>query len=176
MRLNPLLVPALLAGLTLSCGEAPTGISEDSVLGLDDGIQLSTVVSAKNYHAAEVEWRPFAFDIQGCDEEVYVEGFSHNLGKSQVRGKKGPVTTLKVSAQGFGVGLTSGAKYVFSDKITYSTAGDIEGGQVVGASRQFKLVGQGSVENLYFFGVVSIAFYDDGDVSIDLDQAHQVCK
>ena len=176
MRLTPALATVLLAGLTLSCAEGPTGISDDSLLSLDEGLQVSTELSAKNHHAADVEWRPFAFTVQGCDEAVDVEGFSHNLGKSQVRGKKGPVTTLKVSAQGFGVGQDSQAKYVFSDKITYSTAGDLEGGQVVGASRQFQLIGQGSVENLYFFGVVSFTFYDDGDVSIDLDQAHQVCK
>ena len=176
MRLTPALATVLLAGLTLSCAEGPTGISDDSLLSLDEGVQVSTVLSAKNYHAAEVEWRPFAFTVEGCGEDVDVEGFSHNLGKSQVRGKNGPTTTLRVSAQGFGVGQTSQAKYVFSDKITYSSGGEIGEGTYVGASRQFQLIGQGKAPNLHFYGIVKLIFDGKGNVTIEVQNSAEICK
>ncbi len=109
-------------------------------------------------------------------ELVDVQGFSHNLSKDQVRGKAGPTSFLKVSAQGFGVGQTSHAKYVFSDKITYFSAGEVEAGEFIGASRQFQLIGQGGVPNLHFYGIVNFTLYGDGNVTIDMDQAHQICK
>ena len=179
MRRAPFLALILLAGLTLSCGDAPTAVSDDSVMSLEAAAQLSpTLLLAKGENAASVEWRSFQFWIQGCEEaeKVLVEGFSHNLSKDQVRGKSGPTSFLKVSAQGFGVGEPSGAKYVFSDKITYFNAGEVEAGEVIGASRQVQLIGQGRVPNFHFYGIVKLTFYGDGGVEIDINQAHQICK
>ncbi|MCJ7628295.1 MAG: hypothetical protein MUO50_07885 [Longimicrobiales bacterium] len=177
MRRAPFLALILLAAISLSCGDAPTAVSDDSVMAFAAEAQLSpTLLLAKNGNAATIDWRPFAFTILGCDELVDVQGFSHNLSKDQVRGKTGSTSFLKVSAQGFGVGKTSHAKYVFSDKISYSQVG--ESGQVefLGASRQFKLIGQGGVPNLQFYGVVNFTVGGDGNLSIEIDQAHQICK
>ncbi|MCJ7628684.1 MAG: hypothetical protein MUO50_09880 [Longimicrobiales bacterium] len=177
MRRAPFLALILLAGLTLSCGDSPTTVSDDSVTALEAEARLSpTPLLAKKGNAATIDWRPFAFTILGCDELVDVQGFSHNLSKDQVRGKSGPTSFLKVSAQGFGVGESSGAKYVFSDKITYFNAGEFEAGEVIGASRQFQLIGQGRVPNLHFYGTVKLTFDGDGNVEIDMDQPHQLCK
>ncbi|MFH1763411.1 MAG: hypothetical protein ABIF09_04375 [Gemmatimonadota bacterium] len=181
MRRAPILVLILLAGISLSCGEAPTEVSDDSVMSLEAEAQLSpTLLLAGKGTAATVEWRPFAFPVEGCpdyeDEWIDVSGFSHNLSKDQVRGKTGPTSFLRVNAQGFGVGRTSHAKYVFSDKITYFNAGEVEEGEVIGASRQDKLIGQGRVPNLHFYGIVKLTLYDDGNVTVDVDEAHQVCK
>jgi len=176
MRLTSSLVTVLLVGLSLSCGEGPTGITDDSVLPPDDGIRLSTVLSAKGSNAAEVEWRAFAFTVEGCGEDVDVEGFSHNLGKSQIRGKNGPTTVLRVSAHGFGVGQTSRARYVFSDKITYSSGEESGVGNYVGVARQFQLIGQGRAPDLHFYGVVEIIFDESGNVTFEVQDATQICK
>jgi hypothetical protein len=177
MRRAPLLAVVLLAGLTISCEDAPTAVQVDAVQTLQSDARLSpTPLLAAKGNPASVEWRPFEFTVEGCDESVLVKGFSHNLSKNQVRGKAGPTSFLMVSAQGFGEGLDSGAKYVFSDKITYSQGGEIEGGTVVGASRQFQLIGQGPVPNLHFYGVVKITLYEDGQVEIDLAESQEICK
>ena len=83
---------------------------------------------------------------------------------------------LKVSAQGFGEGKESHAKYVFSDKITYSSGGEIGVGTYVGASRQFQLIGQGRAPNLHFYGMVKLIFNNQGDLTIGVQDATQICK
>ncbi len=68
MRRAPFLVLILLAGISLSCGDAPTEVRDDSVMSLEAEAQLSpTPTLGKKGNAATIDWRPFEFTILGCD-------------------------------------------------------------------------------------------------------------
>jgi hypothetical protein len=179
MRRAPLLALVLLVGITTSCGDTPTAIENEAAqLARTDAPLSPKLLLAGSDRAAEVIWAPFAFVVTGCEgeEDVSVEGFSHTVRKDPVPGMQNLLTFITVNAKGEGTGELTGARYVWDDHLTsYHYRENGMGSGLKGALHS-RMIGQGSAPNLRFFGKVTYIVNANGDVTVDVEEAAQICK
>jgi len=179
MRRTPLLVPLVLAVFSLSCGDAPTAVQDEAIQTAEAAAQLSpTLLLAGKGNGAEVIWAPFSFQVQGCEgeENVLVEGFSHTVRKYLVPGQRNQHAFLTVNAQGVGTGQLTGAEYVWADKVTsYHYRGNGKGSGLKRHTNS-RLIGQGSAPNLRFSLKITHIVNANGEVTVDVNEAHRICK
>ena len=179
MRPAPLLALVLLAGITASCGDSPTAVEDESAqLVQTDAQLLPQLFLAESDRAAEVIWAPFAFVVEGCEgeENVSVEGFSHTVRKDPVPGMQNLLAFITVNAKGEGTGELTGARYVWADHLTSYHYRENGLGSGLKGSLHSRLIGQGSAPNLRFFGKVTYIVNANGDVTVDVEEASQICK
>lgn len=179
MRRIPVLALALFCSMTLSCDDAPTGIGEDPgvLIAGSPEFSLNPVVAAEG-NSAEVSWAPFGFQVVGCEgeEDVWVEGFSHTVRKDGVPGANNWHTFLTVNAEGVGIGLETGARYIWNDKITWYQYSDNGAASSLKQMMVSRLIGQGSAPDLRFHGLARYVVNANGEVTVDFDVGSQVCK
>ncbi len=169
------LVLASVASFSLSCADAPTAIQEDGVGGDLVAAAAAPAPPVASASASEVVWAPFSFNVEGCEETVHVEGFSHTVSKEQTTGSGGNHGFITVNAKGTGVG-ESGATYVWADKLTdYRVRSN---GRTFGWKGMLhsRLIGKGKTPDLRFFGTINYVMNANGQVTVDVEGAFEICK
>lgn len=177
MRRTPLLILAMATGVTLSCGDGPTGIADDISVQGARAIPASPLFAAGG-NGAEVIWAPFEFMVEGCPgmEDVWVQGYSHTIRKEPTEGANNQHGLLTVNAQGIGVGQSTGARYLWNDKLTDYHYRVHAVGSGLKQALHSRLIGQGSAPNQRFKGMITYIVNGNGDVTVDVEEAVQVCK
>jgi hypothetical protein len=130
-----------------------------------------------NARAAVVlnETLPFSSVEAGCDEAVQLDGTVHILVSETQNGDTSHFDT-RTSFHGDAVGVSSGARYVFSGGGVFSETVRASFIGVLNTLGQFTLVGQGGVPNLRATSHLHLTFDANGRLTAQIDDTSLDCQ
>ena len=155
-----------------ACQKEASISSIESVAPMAKSSELSQSVAASQYDENFKE--PFSFIIDGCDEPVYVEGIFHLVYHSNVSNSGMFLIDFHNFSQGKGIGLSTGAKYIFNSTVNltiHGTAGYIET-----YADNFNFIGQGNVRDLSVKYKIHITINANGKLTVDFNEYELECR
>ena len=107
--------------------------------------------------------------INDCTGETLLfEGIFHIVVREKFADDGSSVVVERINAHGNGIGLTSGAEYVWNDTFQTTLEDIPDVSFTVNQSFYLRLIGKGEAENALLRGELFLRFNADGSVDVDM--------